>query len=725
MTLFLLWPALRAEATLDMSARLVGSEFVEVEETLAQRFHSPFARPVLLVLSHVPSPARPEGRRILEEILSVLRTAPGVSGTFSYLDTSDPSLLGSTGTVVVVGLEAPGGRVEALVPTLRESLRSEQQRLDRQYPGAKLHLTGGPAINYDLWRETTLEARDAEVRSLPLTLVFLLAAFGSFFAAAVPVVVGVVAVVCVLGLVSFVSRYHPLSVLIVNLASMLGLALGIDYALLTLSRFREAREENKTCGEAAVDAVTHSGTTVRLSGEAVLVGFLALSLIPLNELRSCALGGLLVVFFSVLLSTTLVPGLIAMLGERIEAGRLFKGRTSMEVWRKWGRRVTKRPVLVLLVSLLPLLALASQAPRLSPRIPRGDWLPAKMDSALGLKALSTMGLGGLAQSLRIVLELPPETQVLSEEGWRAALRLEAILKSTPGVAQVHSLAALAKERASDLAAIALLPPKAKRTYLSEEGDAILLEAVPKEGVDPRELISLVRVLRRADVRAMTGLPGTRLRVGGLPAFDADYEGATAGRFPLLVGLVVLGTLLALFRSFRSVLIPLKAVALNLLSVTASFGALVLVFQDGWGSKFLGLKAPVDGVFPIVPPLVFCTVFGLSMDYEVFLVARVREARAETDDEGEALAEGLARTGGLITSAALVMVSVFLAFTLGEFIIVKMLGFTLAVAVLLDATLVRSCVGPALLRLAGSWNWWPGKISRPQEENLTPRSPKDC
>ncbi|HVQ29016.1 MAG TPA: MMPL family transporter, partial [Vicinamibacteria bacterium] len=221
-------------------------------------------------------------------------------------------------------------------------------------------------------------------------------------------------------------------------------------------------------------------------------------------------------------------------------------------------------------------------------------------------------------------------------------------------------------------------------------------------------VALVRDLRRLDAGAATGLPGARLLVGGLPAFSADYESSVAGRFPGVVALVVGGTLLALLVGFRSVLVPVKAVLLNLLSVAAAFGALVLVFQDGYGVRLLGLEGPVDGVFPIVPALVFCSVFGLSMDYEVFLVTRVREERLAGKSDDEAIVEGVARTGPVITSAAAVMIAVFAAFMLGRFVLMKMLGFALAVAVLLDATVIRLAIGPALLCLAREYNWWPGE-----------------
>jgi RND superfamily putative drug exporter len=226
----------------------------------------------------------------------------------------------------------------------------------------------------------------------------------------------------------------------------------------------------------------------------------------------------------------------------------------------------------------------------------------------------------------------------------------------------------------------------------------------------REQVRWVRELRKAGAPALTGVPGATLLVGGIPALNADYETIVRDRFPSVTALVAGGTLLALLCGFRSVFAALKAVALNLLSVAASFGAMVFVFQDGHGSSFLGVPGGTGSVFPLVPIVSFAIVFGLSMDYEVFLVARVLEARRSGLSEMDAIPEGLARTAGLITSAAAIMIVVFAAFTFGDFLVVKMIGFTLAVAVLIDATLVRIVIGPALLRIAGDWNWWPGGLA---------------
>jgi RND superfamily putative drug exporter len=260
---------------------------------------------------------------------------------------------------------------------------------------------------------------------------------------------------------------------------------------------------------------------------------------------------------------------------------------------------------------------------------------------------------------------------------------------------------------SDIAdAVDDLPESIRKSFLRSDGQATLIELLPTATLSPNEQIRWVREVRSSDVAAMTGVPGAVLRVGGVAALEADYDSVVKEQLPRVVLVVVLGSLLALLIGLRSLFAAAKAILLNLLSVGASFGALVLVFQEGHGSKLLGLDGPTGTVYPIVPILSFAIVFGLSMDYEVFLVTRVLEERRRGLSERSAVIEGLARTAGLITSAAAIMIAVFAAFTVGSFLVVQMLGFTLAVAVLLDATAVRMVVGPALLQLAGDWNWWP-------------------
>jgi RND superfamily putative drug exporter len=251
-----------------------------------------------------------------------------------------------------------------------------------------------------------------------------------------------------------------------------------------------------------------------------------------------------------------------------------------------------------------------------------------------------------------------------------------------------------------------VPEPIRKGFLRSDGQATLIELLPTATLSPNEQIRWVREVRSSDVAAITGVPGALLRVGGVPALEADYDSVVKERLPKVVLGVILGSLLALLIGLRSLFAAIKAILLNLLSVGASFGALVVVFQEGHGSKLFGLHGPTGTVYPIVPILSFAIVFGLSMDYEVFLVARVLEERRRGLSERSAVVEGLARTAGLITSAATIMIAVFTAFTVGSFLVVQMLGFTLAVAVFIDATVVRMVVGPALLQLAGDWNWWP-------------------
>ena len=700
------------EHRLDVGARVDGSESAAVEHMLATRFGSPFASYAVLVVSNAPPGDSPPGRSLLREITGRVGRARGVTRTFSYLDGGDTLFLGSRATFVIVGLDPGRGASDALIPPLRAVTTSLAATLQPRYPGITLEWTGEAPLNFDLRRTSTRDARRSEWHVLPLMLLMLGLAFGTAVAAVVPVASGMLAIALALGAAALLAAFRPLNLLVENVISMLGLGLGVDYALLTVSRFREAISAGLGPEDAATAAVRHAGHTILLSGLAVAVGFTALLDIPLNELRSIAVGGLIVVAFGVLLATTLLPGVLAWAGAKLERGQLPRAlRVSEHAawWRAWGRVVAARPATVLLAAGIPLVLLSLQARRLDTGMPRGDWLPPDMESSRALHELQRMGDGAVIQSLRVVLELPPGANALQPAGWDATRRLSAYLQHDPDIARVRSLPDLAQGQEPGADVNEEIPASIRRTFVSADGRAALVEALPREGTDAARLAAMVRTLRTVNAEAVTGVHDARLRVGGLPAFNVDYERAVEGRFAYVVALIVCGTLLALGLGFRSVLIPLKAVALNLVSVTAAFGALVLVFQDGHGARLIGLPAPVSGVFPAVPVIVFCIVFGLSMDYEIFLVARVAEARRTGFGESAALVEALATTGGVITSAAAIMIVAFGAFMLGDFLLMKMLGFALAVAVFVDATVVRMAVGPALLRLAGSWNWWPAAL----------------
>jgi len=648
-------------------------------------------------------------------LTSSLRSVRGVSGAVSSLDWPDSLFTGNNGgALIIVGLDPHDETVEALVPKLRARTDWMEGQLRSQYPNIKLEITGETPLNFDLRKVSADDVTRAEKRAMPVTLVLLLLAFGSLVAALLPLGVGLLAISMAMGGAALLAHYLQLSILVQNLATMLGLGLGIDYALLMVSRFREALAEGYDPGQAADIAAGQAGRTLIISATTVAIGFSALLTVPISELRSIGIAGLLITVLSVMLCTFILPWVLSLLGHRIDAARVrlrarrFKTQESLcaasERWVRWGSIITGRPWTALLVAGVPLLMLALQARRISPGVPDHS-LPAAAESVQALHTLQGMGRSGIVQSLKVVLELPPQSPPLSPAGWLAVSRLTKRFQSDPRAEEVLSLPALTGM--SDTAdAVGDVPESIRKTFLRSDGQATLIELLPTATLSPNEQVRWVREVRSSDVAAMTGVPGAVLRVGGIPALEADYESVVKERLPRVILGVILGSLLALLIGLRSLFVALKAILLNLLSVGASFGALVVVFQEGHGSKLFGLDGPTGTVYTIVPILSFAIVFGLSMDYEVFLVARVLEERRRGLSERSAVIEGLARTAGLITSAAAIMIAVFTAFTLGSFLVVQMLGFTLAAAVFIDATAVRMVVGPALLQLAGDWNWWP-------------------
>jgi RND superfamily putative drug exporter len=650
------WAAHANERLAAGGSRVSNSQSQTVQTMLATRFASPYATSAVLVVDGLPMPNSAEGRSMLGDIVAAVSRAPGVRRTASYLSTGDSSFLAGSASFIVVGI-AGGARAGDRLIALRRTTEAIERRMRLRYPRMLLAWTGDVAFDVDVRTASGNAAAAAEQRAVPITLVLLIVVFGGVFAAGLPIAIGALAIVMSLGAAALISGHWPLAVILRNIVSMLGLGVGIDYALFMVSRFREERASGLDACAAAVETIAHAGHTVLLSGASVSIGFAALLAVPASELRSIAVGGLLVIAASVLLATTLLPGLLVWTARWLDAGRVSRRLTGggSARWRRWGEWVASRPLRVLVVAGLPVVLLAWQARRLSNDLPSVDWLPAQMESTRGIHVLEAGGKTGVAQTILVLLELPRGFSVLDSTGWRAMQGLSRTLARDARVSSVRSLPDITHAQRPSATLIAFLPWDLRASYVSRDERVGLVELVPREGVSAGALARFVRDLRQIDGASLTGLSGARLLVGGLPAFNADYQNAIGG------------------------------------------------------SGVLGLTGPVDGLFPAVPILVFCLVFGLSMDYEVFLVSRVDEATRAGASPGDALAEGVARTGGVITNAALVMIVVFTSFAAGEFLLIKILGFTLAVAVLLDATVVRLAVGPALLRLAGRYNWWPRQM----------------
>jgi len=713
-----------AERHLETATRVEGSQAETVRQELANRFRSPFVDRVVLVIQGLPPADSEQGGQALETIVGGLREQPGVSGVASYLELRDPIFLGrGGGTFVLLGLTPTDGTVESLVLKLHQLARSLENQLRGRYPAVKLELTGEIPLNFDIRKASADDVRRSEILAIPATLTLLLVAFGSLIAALIPLAVGELAIAATLAISGFLAQRWHVSILVQNLATMLGLGLGIDYALLMVGRFREAISAGHDGPAASLIAARRAGRTLLISASTVAIGFLTLLMVPISEIRSIGIAGILVAGTSVLLTNALVPAVLALLGPRIDVGRLpftpkldaHRAARKGNRWRQWGKVIVAHPWLALLVAGTPLLLLAWQVRQLDTSVPRGDWLPQSAESVHALHILKEMDRDGIVHSLRVIVELPTGSITNADAGWSALDRFTKRLASDPRCDRVISITTIAQSNRSFLHD---LSRETRRTFLSGDGRAALLEVLPRGSVSLADQVNWVRELRQTGAPALTGVPGATLLVGGIPALNADYETIIRGRFLSVTALVVGGTLLALLWGFRSIVAALKAIALNLFSVVASFGALVFVFQNGHGSSLLGVPGGTGSVFPLVPIVAFAIVFGLSMDYGVFLVARVLEARRSGLSEVDAIPEGLARTAGLITSAAAIMIVVFAAFTFGGFLVVKMIGFTLAVAVLIDATLIRIVIAPALLRIAGDWNWWPGGLATVRSAPVT-------
>ncbi|MBV8629614.1 MAG: MMPL family transporter, partial [Silvibacterium sp.] len=645
----------RIERRLETSVHIKGGESEKVDQELAQRFQSPYAHRVVLVISGIPDPDSPEAADALRSLTTSLRSMPGVSGAISSVDWPDPLFTGNNGgALIIVGLDPHAKSVEALVPALREKADLMEAQLRAQYPNIKLQITGETPINFDLRKVSADDVRHAEARAMPVTLFLLLLAFGTLIAALLPLGVGFLSISMAMGAAALLAPYMHLSILVQNLATMAGLGLGIDYALLMVSRFREALAEGCDPGCAADIAAKQAGKTLIVSAATVAIGFSALLTVPISELRSIGIAGLLVTVLSVMLCTFILPWVLGLVGHRINAARvrLPAGRkaaptedANIERWARWGSMVTRRPWTALLLAGIPLLVLAAQARKISVGLPDRDSLPAQAQSVKALHTLQAMGRSGIVNSLRVVVELPPESSALSPSGWQALSRLTEHLQSDSRAEEVLSLPTLTA-MSDNPDAVADVPDQIRKSLISSDGQAALIELLPTANLTPSQLMRWVREVRSSDVAAITGVPGVVLRVGGIPALNADYDSLVNARLPKVILGVVAGSLLALLIGLRSLFAAVKAILLNLLSVGASFGALVLVFQQGHGSKLFGLEGPTGAVFPIVPILSFAIVFGLSMDYEVFLVARVLEERRRGLCERSAVIEGVARTCGL-------------------------------------------------------------------------------
>lgn len=624
-----------------------------------------------------------------------------VQGVVSYSDTWDPSMISVDGhTALLYANFVDDGDIvehEKHVNAIRDGGAGD---------GFTTLSFGEVTIYSDFTRIAEEDLRKGEVFGILIALIVLVAVFGAVVAGLVPIAIGIASITIAVGIVAVVGRFVDFSFFVTNMLTMMGLAVGIDYSLFILSRYREERAR----GYEKLDAIARAGNTasraVFFSGVTVVLSLTGLLILPDTMFRSLGAGAIFVVLVSILASLTLLPALLGLLGDKVNSLRVFRRKASAasggsnRFWDGITYRVMRRPVLSLVLVSGALLLAASSYLNLRIGMSGVSTLPDDTMSSQAFQVLSADFAGGLDSPLEVVVA----GDIDSPETDDGIMRMEDILAG------------------DDLFGPSTLE-------INEAGDVALISAPMKADPWSNVAIDAVERVRKDYVpEAFGNLDGIEVLVGGDTAFNKDFFDLTDTYTPIVFVFVLGISFMLLTVVFRSIVVPIKAIIMNLLSVGAAYGIVVLVNQEGFGAGVLGFQQ-VEAVEAWLPLFLFSVLFGLSMDYHVFLLSRIRERFDETHNNTESVAYGLRTTGKLITGAALIMVAVFGGFASGNLVMMQQMGFGLAVAVLLDATLVRSVLVPASMKLLGDRNWylphWLEWLPKINVENATQEVPVEA
>jgi uncharacterized membrane protein YdfJ with MMPL/SSD domain len=618
----------------------------------------------------------PQFQALVRALATDVRHAGGVDSVRTYLDARDPSLVTNDRHATMVQFaDASDDGIDDIVGAV--------ERADER-PAFAVSITGQKTLDRDFNELSQSDLQEGELQvGLPAALIILLLVFGAVVAGLVPLLITLPSIVVALGLVAVLAHRFSLSVFVINMLTGMGLALAIDYALFVVSRFREERGQGREKLDAIAATATTANRAVVFSGTTFVIAMFGMLIVPSSIMRSLAVGAILVGIVSVVASATLLPALLRLLGDGVDRLRIpLIGRRSLEsanpesrIWGAIVRAVLRRPGLSLALSLAVLLAAASPIFGMHVGTSGVTALPDRFASKQGFAALQRAFPGATSDPVEIV-----------------------VAEGAPQPAARQALTRLRTRLAAD-------PHFGLGTIERSPNGRVALLSVPVRG-DPSadDAVSAVRDLRSTVVPAAFKNTDAKVLVGGTTSENIDYFDSVIGPAPWVIALVLGLTLLFLTVVFRSLVVAGTAVILNLLSVGAAYGLLVLVFQDGVGAGLLGFNQ-VDTIEAWVPLFLFSVLFGLSMDYQVFLLSRIKERFDEAGDTVGAVTFGVASTARIITGAALIIVAVFAGFARGELIMFQQMGFGVAAALLIDATIIRSVLLPSAMRLLGAWNWY--------------------
>ncbi len=671
----------------------------------------------------------PEYQALFNTYLEVIDNLEEAAAPVTYTQQDNQISADRKETFISIGLNARSfAEADTVGATVDSALRAVPVP-----SGFEVNLTGGPLFSREITRVSAEDGFHTEERVLPIAMIILVFAFGGFIAAGLPLVVGVFSVLFSLAILFVLSHYLQITSLSQNIVTMLGLGVGIDYSLLFVNRYREELfERGLDRYTAAINTVEHAGRTILYSGMVVSIGLAALLVPNVVFMRSLGLSGLLVVGMTVLIGLTLLPALLATIGEKINWPRRFsewslKFFNRAGFWTKWSYAIMKRPIFFSFVSIGVLLSLSLVALELKVWNPTIQIMPETLETRQGFEKILKMDPRNTFAPIVVTFETKDNTPIWQEKNVKAAYafiraldNLEPI-RNTVGyinadqpldehMALYNTIAAT-----GGIQNMSFFQPGLSLPFISEdETKGALAMFHEHEGYEftDRDLQTITEIRAFRDDIA-SRFPNLDIMIGGLSAVPLEMKEAIFSYFPMIVGTTIVITYVLTMFSFGSILLPLKAVILNILSVTATYGCMILVFQRGFGAWLLGIEK-IPGALLIVSPLIlFCIIFGLSMDYEIFLINRIREEYDECGDPEEAIARGMEKTGGIITSAGLIMILVFAGFAFSRLIVIKEFGFGLAVAIFIDATIIRLMVVPALMKLFGHASWYlPGFLDIP-------------
>jgi uncharacterized membrane protein YdfJ with MMPL/SSD domain len=618
----------------------------------------------------------PQFRTFVARLVTDGRATGAVSNARVYYETHDKTQVSADRHATLIPILIPNTDDAGAVENVAE-------RADKN-AAFDVGLTGNQTSDYDFNKLSQHDLKSGELKfGVPAALVILILVFGAVVAGLVPLLMAIISIIAALGLVAVLSQPFNLSVFIINMLSGMGLALGIDYSLFVVSRYREERAAGREQLEAIGGAGATASRAVLVSGTAFVVAMCGMMIVPNNIMRSLALGAILVGIVSVVAALTLLPALLGLFGDRVNSLRVpFVGRASVEgaspegrFWRAVVGGVVRRPVLSLLVAIAVLVAAAVPVLGLHIGSNGVTTLPDRFVSKRGFAAVQRFFPRATTDPVRVVADRASDPNVSAALD-RLRSRLAADRRFAGG----------------------------GEILLSPDGGTAVLQIAVRGDPEAPGAISAVRELRSDLIPQVFADTEAAVLVGGDTAETADYLDSVSNPAPYVFVLVLGLTLVLLTVVFRSLIVAATAVFLNLLSVGAAYGLLVLVFQHGIGAGLLGF-AHADTIEAWVPLFLFSVLFGLSMDYQVFLLSRIRERYDIGGDTAEAVLHGVAATARIITGAALIIVAVFLGFAMGDLIMFQQMGFGVAVALLIDATLIRSVVLPSAMKLLDRWNWY--------------------